>query len=127
MSLSQRVKILQQQQQHTHTAASAATQEVDFENKLSVKDEHSMNLSFVRYSNGRYVYQSANDMKTEQITDNDELALQILTTLVDWDVLKSQFAKRGVDVSGPDKTVIITRALRLYASRPDSSGTSGAL
>ena len=82
---------------------------VEFRQRLTSEEEAILNIKFVKQEAGAYSYTSA-------APDQHELVdvVDFWSRRFDWDIVKSEFKKRGINTLGPDKHVIMSRALNAY-------------
>lgn len=82
---------------------------VEFAQRLTSEEEAILNIKFVKQgSSGAYLYTSA--IPENELVD----PMDFCSRMFDWDVVKAEFKKRGINVLGPDKHVIMSRALNAY-------------
>ena len=91
---------------------------VNFETKLSEADMQAMNLHFLgTNSDNRFLYCTAlvNEEKTDDMQDAiDNALIESWVNMFDWDMLVLQFSKLGINTSGPDRAVVMHRALSYF-------------
>ena len=92
-----------------------------FTTKLSEEDVSKLNIKFVGMSKtGEYLYTNEDD---DHSSDIDDAIVRFCQNMFDWESLKQQFSSRGINVTGPDKSVVMARALKAYKDHlktPDS-------
>ena len=77
--------------------------------RLTSEQASLINMVFVKSNNdGTCLYKST--LHTDDLVDT----VDFCSRMFDWDMVKAEFKKRGINVLGPDKHVIMSRALAVY-------------
>ena len=100
---------------------------VSFNNMLTESAMLSAGLSYIKFDGCKYLYtqiDEATNLNEDYANKLDDIDTQIYgfcCANFEWDTIKAEFQKKGIDTSGSDKSVIMKRAIDKFRNTSVSS------